>query len=1023
MSTTFFLSSQAANRALNQGEAAIRTAQRANTELAAAATQGNRQRAENLYGVVQNFCNQAERSNTTAKKEINDMARQATPGNQQEANLVRIESQRSQQLDQNIAECRASANNSLATLTRPARPANTPEQTTPSRGGFVVPTATAVVSSAAVVVAAQQADDQGARAQNPPTPPEFVPAEPDPRAVVPAGPNADAFVPQEPDPTGTQNGQLVVNAGEPVVSTQRSQSPGLSAAGDDIEVVLPPQVPVTGSGISGGRPTIAPEFLAPIVATPNKLAKLSSMNYSISIYMLNIEEYKRLVASRQKTLPTQQLIIQSGGIDQGLGYSVGQRNKYFDVDFYLDNVVIDSSIGTQNGNRAHNALTLNFSVIEPNGVTFIQRLRKAVKAHQAAATPTVSEANQNFLMIIRFYGYDSNGQIVNASQLGLTEAGSDTNAIIEKWIPFQIADIRYKLSARTVEYNVIATVPQVGIGFSQMTATIPFDFELQAPDVATLLNGRTSFGGIRTVGLQTDENQSAAETQRLLNGAGSAAPPNASVAASVKTYTNGLADALNQHQLDLYNTGQQEIADQFEFVLANVKGLSDAKMSRPGRQDKQRTATPPPTTANQALNPSVGSYNSNSKTWSVTRGTQIVQLIDLVMRNSTYITSQQNIIFDEVTKLPKPQTPVATVQWYRIGCQVTPLGYDNKRRCIAYKSTYYITPYQINDPRVPLFPNARFRGTHKVYNYWFTGENNEVLDLDIEVNYNYTTTFGNYQAGAGPAGDFTSSSRIYEKRYFQTKPNSEGTGGTGDTTTPAAQLAERLYNDADIQKAQLTIVGDPDWIQQSEVFYNDPRSISLSPFMPDGSMNTAASEVLYEIKFNPVNDYNLNDGLGTINSNGGLYGQSNADVRLEPQSTVFGALMCRSNFRQGRFTQRLTGTIKYFNASLADLTVANRQTLAANGVNSEGYAVGVPVIAEDGAVSSLRKNEYGDLYDPGTLVSPQFATGTVPAPPVTPAGRSDPTVVAEGAPASIPAGQTGPNDDEAGAFTPFQNFA
>jgi hypothetical protein len=1020
MPSTFFLSSQAANRALNQGESAIRTARRANTELAAAATQGNRLRAENLYGVVQNFCNQAERSNTTAKKEINDMARQATPGNQQEANLVRIESERSQQLDRDIAECRASANNSLDTLTRSIALGTTPADAQATQVRTQTPAA--VVSSAAVVVASQQADDQGARAQNPPTPPEFVPQELNPDAFVSGGLNPDALVPIQQDANGTQNGQLVVNAGVPVVTAQIAQSPGPSAPGDDVKVVLP-QVSVTGSGISGDRPTIAPEFLAPIVATPNKLAKLSSMNYSISIYILNIEEYKRLVGSPQKTLPSQQLIIQSGGIDQGLGYSVGQRNKYFDVDFYLDNVVIDSSIGTQNGNRAHNALTLNFSVIEPNGITFIQRLRKAVKAHQAANTPTVSEANQNFLMIIRFYGYDSNGQIVNASQLGLTEAGSDTNAIIEKLIPFQIADIKYKLSAHTVEYNVMATVPQVGIGFSQITATIPFDFELQAPDVATLLNGRTSFAGVRTFGLQTDENQSAVETQRLLNGAGSVAPPNASVAASVKTYTNGLADALNQHQLDLKNTGQQEFADQFEFVLANVKGLSDAKMSRPGRQDKQRTATPPPVTANQALNPNVGSYNSNSKTWSVTRGTQIVQLIDLVMRNSTYITSQQNIIFDEVTNLPKPQTPVATVQWFRIGCQVTPLGYDNKRRCIAYKSTYYITPYQINDPRVPLFPNARFRGTHKVYNYWFTGENNEVLDLDIEVNYNYTTTFGNYQAGFGPAGDFTSSSRIYEKRYFQTKPNSEGTGGTGDTTTPAAQLAERLYNDADIQKAQLTIVGDPDWIQQSEVFYNDPRNISLSPFMPDGSMNTAASEVLYEIKFNPVNDYNLNDGLGTINSNGGLYGQSNADIRLEPQSTVFGALMCRSNFRQGRFTQRLTGTIKYFNASLANLTVANRQTLAANGVNSEGFAVGVPVLADDGSVSTLQKNEYGDLYDPGTLISPQFATGTVPVPSTTPATRSGPTVVSTGAAAGIPAGQTVPNDDEASAFTPFQGFA
>ena len=247
----------------------------------------------------------------------------------------------------------------------------------------------------------------------------------------------------------------------------------------------------------------------------------------------------------------------------------------------------------------------------------------------------------------------------------------------------------------------------------------------------------------------------------------------------------------------------------------------------------------------------------------MTRGTQIVQLIDLVMRNSSYITSQQNVIFDEVSKLPKTQTPVQTVQWYRIRSRITPIAYDNIRRTIAYRMTYTVSRYQINDPRVPVFPTARYRGAHKIYNYWFTGLNSEVIDLDINVEYNYLMTFGSSQGGS-TLNDYTSDGRLYEKRYFQNKPNSEGTGGTGDTTTPAAQLAERLYSDSDIQKAKLTIVGDPDWLQQSEVFYN--RGVDLKPFMPDGSINYDASEALYEIRINPVADYNINTGLAEVNA-------------------------------------------------------------------------------------------------------------------------------------------------------------
>lgn len=1009
MAATFFLSSQAANRNLNRGEEQLRTARRANTELATAASAGNRVRAENLYGVVQNFCNQADRSNSEAKKEIGDMARQATPGNQQEANLISIESQRSQQLDVGIAECRDSATNSLARLNRTTQTQFTPAQTTVAR-----PPADAVVSSGAIVAQAQTAADDSARVENPPGPLQTF--DDDGKIIdVPEGvsedTNADLPVLLG-GPDSESPPEAVVGSERPVVTTASSQrnsgATTVQVAPSDDQREQP--AAVVGTGIAeGGRPAIAPEFLAPIVPQPNPLAKLASMNYSASIYLLNIEEYTRLLATQAKTLPTQQLIIQSGGIDQGAGFTKGQRNKYFDVDFYLDNINIESSIGTQGGTRAHNAMTLNFTVSEPTGITFIQRLRKAVREHQGITTPTVSEANQNFLMVIRFYGYDANGQLVNGSQLGLKEVGSDTNAVIEKWIPFQIADIRYKLSNRIVEYVVTCTVPQTAVGFSTMYATIPFDFELQAPDVATLLNGKTA--------LAATTNTAAANQ----DGASSQPPPNATAISAVKTYTNGLAQALNDHQKSLVATKQQEWPDEYEIVVANVKGLSDAKVARPGRQDKQRAATPPPTTANQALNPQASSYNNNSKTWSVTRGTQIVQLIDLVIRNSTYITSQQNVIFDEQTGKPKPQTPVATVQWYRIGCQVTPLKYDNIRRNLSYKIVYTVTPYQINDPRVTVFPQARFRGTHKVYNYWFTGENSEVIDLDIQVDYNYTTTFSNNQGGV-PFGDWTSSSRIYEKRAFQNKPNSEGTGGTGDTTTPAAQLAERLYNDADIQKSALTIVGDPDWLQQSEVFYNNPRSINLSPFMPDGSVNTAASEVLYEIKFNPVNDYNLSTGLAAINSNGGLYGQTTADIALEPQSTVFNALLCRSNFRQGKFTQRLIGAIRYFNPSTATNEVkAQGSTIQQANATQTAAAQGVR-----GQQVDVRRVDNQIEANATAAARARFATQALPAPSEPwpdPYGTSDAAAIIaaqQAGPPSLKPGTSTPNDDEASAFSPFQ---
>jgi hypothetical protein len=53
-------------------------------------------------------------------------------------------------------------------------------------------------------------------------------------------------------------------------------------------------------------------------------------------------------------------------------------------------------------------------------------------------------------------------------------------------------------------------------------------------------------------------------------GVSSIAPPKASSLSNAKTYTQGLCEALNQHQIELVSTGQQEIADQYEIILENI---------------------------------------------------------------------------------------------------------------------------------------------------------------------------------------------------------------------------------------------------------------------------------------------------------------------------------------------------------------------------------------------------------------------------------------------------------------------
>ena len=956
MAATFVQSQSQALTFLNQADKQLDTANRLIGTLGAAVATQQVTRAENLYGQANTYLGLATTSNSNAQTQINDMATQSVVPS--EADATRSLSARSQDITRGIDAARASSNALLRTL-------DTIRYN--ERFNEVVP---APSSSGEEVIEAQQARDEDALVENPPAPlqtfndaGELVTVDDqvssDTNAIEPRLLNTEDL--------GVVDGASTVGGGRVTRSLVATQGSTVAPSDDNTQTST---ADTNGGGVADGqRPAIAPEFLSRIIPTENKLSKLASMNYAISIYIMNDDEFKTMLASQKKVLPTQQLIMQSGGIDKGLGFGIGQRNKYFDVDFFIENLEIVSTVGTQGGARAHNSLTMQFNVIEPNGITFINRLRYAVKEHLARTSQTtVSEAVANYLMVIRFYGYDAQGNLVNGAELGINEVGSDTNSVVEKFFPFQINNIDYKITNRNTEYRVACTLSQTNVAYNQIMATVPFDFELNAPDVQTLLNGKAVLGNTNAQQVQNEQDRI-----RDLESS-SQAPAKASDLSIRKTYTQGLCEALNQWQLELQQKEGYEIADQFEIILENVSGLKDAKISRPGKQDKGRATMPIATTAAEALLPGRTRYDNESKNWSVTRGTQIVQLIDLVMRNSSYITSQQNVVFDEVTGKPRSQTPVSTVQWFKIRSRVSPLGYDKKRRAIAYKTTYTVSRYQINTPLVPTFPNSRYRGTHKLYNYWFTGQNSEVLDFDINVNYQYVTTFGSGQGNQLEPPNQLSSGRLYERFYFQNKPNAEGTGGTGNTTSPAAQLSERLYSDGDVEKSVLTIIGDPDWLQQTEAFYN--LTVDLKPFMPDGSVNTDASEVLYEVRFNPVTDYNITTGLAEVNANNTAYSQATGENNLASQSIVYAAQTVTSSFRSGRFTQRIAGTLRPL-IDPADITASLRG----------------PAVSRDFDTTDQSDAETNRLVNANERAA-RNATDTLEAPQYTdPAGTSDASAI------------------------------
>jgi hypothetical protein len=397
------------------------------------------------------------------------------------------------------------------------------------------------------------------------------------------------------------------------------------------------------------------------------------------------------------------------------------------------------------------------------------------------------------------------------------------------------------------------------------------------------------------------------------NNSGSQSAPAKASAAPKKTNDvfTGLAEALNTFQRRLSDpkdpNRKYDVADEYEIVFAPTS-LGDASMKRQGTTDKTKTPMQTPTA--QAKNPATNSVNNKASTMQVTAGMQIVQFIDQIMRNSTYITDQQLYIVDSTTKeiKPNPNPPGGIVAWYKINVEATQLGYDAKRRDHAYRMRFIITPYAINELPSDWFQNSRYRGSHKSYNYWFTGANKEIINFEQEYNNLYRLIISGLDVPVKQVRtDFRKPDQY--RRTFLAASENHAKGADGDVNEPADNAASFLLSPTDQAKVRLRIIGDPAWMQQGEVAEGiDARTFNFDPFNNDGTINYDSQEVVFDISWNQPVDYNFNTGLADSNQVGvspdGTYG------RAQPQfNYTYTAIKCKNILSKGKFEQELEGRL------------------------------------------------------------------------------------------------------------------
>jgi hypothetical protein len=779
-----------------------------------------------------------------------------------------------------------------------------------------------------------------------------------------------------PGTTGNTTDGTIIGTGS--VSAQAAVTPGVDVSNDDRPPPRPDAVTVEVNNGFNKNTLIVPQ--------PNILDRYASYTYNASVYLLSSAQYEQMVKTKRRKVNGYNLLFQSGGAPtnvggaqgalgasqqaaradleaEGIGFIPGGtpgatapdagRSPFFPDDFYIDSINVDTFFPGKLTGAAHMVTNLKFTVIEPAGITLIDRIYEAVQdAAPKDATGAINYSAAQYLMVIRWYGYDQSGKLVRPGATG-PDGLSDPNAVCEKFIPFIIKKINWGVSNKLVTYEFECAPPGQQIAGTTARGSIPYDIELSDTTVEGLLGGDVKYGTGTSSNANpgasntTNTNQSNAETARLArqnaaaapvtynaardsqaaNAPTVAAPPKANQAPTPKkTITAGLIGAMNKYQAEYVANGEYQYPDEYEIVFADgADKIKSATIVLPGKVKNQNSTpmTAAAATDVKGKDPARQQVDNTVRNFSVTAGQQILQAIDLTIRNSSFIYNQAAIQKSEKT-LPDPAKDDAgtanentnnnkvpaqtTLYWYLITMEATPTKYDEKRNDYAYKIKYIISVYPIQNFNSKYYPIPKFLGIHKQYRYWFTGENSGVLDYQATFNHMYNMTVSGKEPGDNNLNrirkKYTSSMRELTKYTHQSASSESRAGAESDANEVGANAGESLYSTSDLSKCKVKIVGDPAWIQQGSIAAGI-SGFDESGFLPDGTISFDSSQVMFAIEWQRPQDYNLKTGLADP------YGKANK-ARKPINSFVYHALKCASEFRQGRFEQTIDGSLYYY---------------------------------------------------------------------------------------------------------------
>lgn len=601
----------------------------------------------------------------------------------------------------------------------------------------------------------------------------------------------------------------------------------------------------------------------------NPLHEYVNYTYGLSLHYMTVNKFNRVVADGEKYSASDQAVLIASG---GRQTNELVRNKFFrDTNYTIESLRMTTVIGHNARTRGTNAIQVEFTVLEPFGMTLIERFIRLSKENKITSWDELP-----LMLQIDFFGN---------FELGEENKYQETQNKIKgttKYIPIKLIDCKLSVSYRGSEYRFTA-IPMNHTALLQNNATIPVTIQVVADTIGDFFSSERKGGDSFETG-GYDAGTGAGEF-------GSELPVNVKVESFVQ--------ALNSYQRRLVTEKEQQHADVYEFRIH--KKIQQVKILNQPQTKTAAGRTPMNAQNQETVDPNLTVTNINP-------GTSVVEVINQVLRQSEYF---RNLVNER-------QEESAPIDIFKIITQVRLGKYDNIRKTFAKRIIFYIQPFSMHNQKYPYAKKSVPATWIKQYQYFNTGLNQDVLDFKLDYNVMFFTALTSTPERLsstvvqGIRNDSDKQSRVSKdqlisnygdpysyNRYQHVSANQYVNSNQQSNLDPIAVRAGDLFNSimstsrGDMINVDLKISGDPDFIKQDDVFLS-PLRAGNRQINSLGSINMDAAEIHVYLALKQYSDIDQTRGI-----------MVNELDRSSGFSGIYKVIQVENNFDHGQFTQTL----------------------------------------------------------------------------------------------------------------------